>query len=156
MSSELDVKTLHYGPVSKYFNKNLWIEHLEWYRANGYKVYSFNAEQWYTIDDVFSDIHEIFSFPGYFGRNWGAVDDCITDIDTGENGKVLVSIENFDIWYGEDANNAHIFLEVLATRTYRSLVHGRKFVNIIHSNNPKLNVRDVGAHSVYWNWAEWN
>ncbi|MEN8219795.1 MAG: barstar family protein, partial [Pseudomonadota bacterium] len=76
---DLDIKSLAYGPVTKYFNKDLWLAHLVWYEEQGYKVYKFDASKWFIIDDFYSDIHDKFEFPGYFGRNWGAVDDLITE-----------------------------------------------------------------------------
>jgi len=62
--------------------------------------------------------------------DWGAVDDLITEM--GDKGNVLVSIENFEQWHQEDNNSA------------------------IQSNDPNLNVRDVGAKRVHWNWDKWD
>lgn len=153
---ELDIRTLAYGPVAKYYDKGLWETDLTWYEEQGYKTYFFDASKWYTIDDFYSDLHEKFEFASYFGRNWGAVDDLISEVDRGKSGNVLVAIENYDAWYREDKPNAQIFLEVLADQTYSYLVHGRKLVTLIQSNDPKLNVKEVGSKRIGWNWVEWD
>ncbi len=155
-SIELDKQTLAYGPIAKYYDATLLKSDLDWYRSSGYELYELDASKWYTIDDFHSSCHEIFEFPGYYGRNWGAFDDVISDIETGENGKVLVCVANFDSWYKRDPSSAQIFLEIMADQTYSYLVGGSRFVTLIHSNDPKFNVGKVGAKRVDWNWSEWN
>ncbi len=153
---DLDKRTLAYGPVAKYYDIDLLNKDLEWYRDAGYKVYQLDAEKWYTIEDLHSACHEVFQFPGYYGRNWGAFDDVISEIDTGENGNVLICVLNYDSWHKMDSGNSQTFLDIMSDQTYSNLVGGRRFITLIQSSNPKFNVRDVGAKSVYWNWVEWD
>ncbi|WP_444936247.1 barstar family protein [Microbulbifer sp. JMSA004] len=153
---KLDLKTLAYGPVAKYFDLALFEKDISWYEDAGYKVYFLDGEKWYTMESFHSDCHEVFSFPSYYGRNWGAFDDVISEIERGSQGDVLVCVRNFDSWSKRDISNSQVFLEIMSDQTYSYLVYGRKFVTLIHSNDPNLSIREVGAKSVHWNQKEWN
>ncbi len=152
---ELDKKTLAYGPIAKYYDHELLKKDISWYHQVGYKIYELEASKWYTIDDFHSDIHEVFNFPSYYGRNWGAFDDVISEIDSGKIGNILICVKGFDSWYRRDNGNAQIFLDIMSDQTFSALINGKKFITLIQSENPRLNVRDVGAKKVYWNWGEW-
>lgn len=151
---ELDVRTLSNGPIVKYFNLDLWDRHLAWFEEKGYKRYRFDASEWQNIENFYSDTHQEFEFPNYFGRNWDAFFDCITDIDFGE--RVLITVTNFDCWYRGDYRSSVMFLDMMAQLTYRSLVRNQRLITLIQSNQPTLDLRDVGAQTVYWNHDEWS
>ncbi|QDT30534.1 Barstar (barnase inhibitor) [Gimesia panareensis] len=152
--NELDFQTLARGPVTKYFSRELLEKHLAWYAHQEYQIYQFDAQPWYSLDNFYSDMHAGFQFPDYFGRNWAALNDCLSDI-TSETGKVLVVVINFDHWYQEDGECASLFLDQMADQTYQFLLTGQRWITLIQSNDPGLQTRNVGAHPVHWNSLEW-
>lgn len=148
-----DNKSLNHNLIIKYYNKDLFNTDLNLYKNIGFKVYKFDADMWYTIEDLYSDMHEKFQFPSYFGRNWGAVDDLITDIDKGKNGKALISIENYDAWYNTDKESAQILLEVLFDASYHR-ENGDSFVSLIQLNNQRIVFKKYKEHEVELNKTE--
>ncbi|MEV6765356.1 barstar family protein [Streptomyces sp. NPDC051105] len=48
--------------------------------ANGGLVHHFDARDLLTEQGVFRSFAEVLRFPGYFGRNWDAVVDCLDDL----------------------------------------------------------------------------
>lgn len=152
--NKLDFCTLARGPVTKYFSLELLEQHQQWFEQQEYKIYRFDAKSWHSIDNFYSDVHAGFEFPDYFGRNWDALNDCLTDM-VSENGKVLVVVRNFDHWYQEDVNSAKLFLDYMAFMTYQFLLVGKRWITLIQSNRPSFDVAEVGAQSVFWNEKEW-
>ncbi|MAX35830.1 barstar family protein [Gimesia sp.] len=154
MEKELDYQILADGPVTKYYSIELLDQHQNWFSEHGYQIYCFDAKTWYSRDNFYSDIHDGFEFPEYFGRNWDAFNDCISDM-VSENGKVLVVIKNFDRWHQEDLSSAMLFLNYMVHQTYQFLLEGKRWITLIQSNTPSLDVSDAGAMPVYWNRKEW-
>ncbi|MGW3447899.1 barstar family protein [Streptomyces sp. NPDC001076] len=48
--------------------------------ASGGRVHHFDARDLMTAQDVFRTFAEVLQFPGYFGRNWDALVDCLDDL----------------------------------------------------------------------------
>ncbi len=64
--------------------------------------------------DLFIEFYRLFEFPAYFGRNWDALDECITDLEwmPGE-GYVLV-VKNADRLLSEETQDDYdIFIRTL-------------------------------------------
>lgn len=77
-----------------------------------------NTENKYTVDfkdvegiyDMFEILSTALKFPNYFGNNWDAFWDCITDI----NGLPLyIDIHSFNILKEKLSQEAECFLEIL-------------------------------------------
>ncbi|WP_458119810.1 barstar family protein [Paenibacillus sp. Z6-24] len=45
------------------------------------RVTFLDGENCRTIDGVFEEFNEKFSFPSYFGWNWNALEECLSDLD---------------------------------------------------------------------------
>ena len=64
-----------------------------------------------TTADLFDGLAEALSFPSYFGHNWNAVDECMTDLS-------WISADHIHLhhsdWPGVAAKDSQLYLEVLA------------------------------------------
>jgi hypothetical protein len=64
-----------------------------------------------TVDQLFQAYYELLEFPGYFGFNWNAMDECLCDLVWIKNRRVIIvhkalpSIEDSQV---------KIYLDVLA------------------------------------------
>lgn len=47
-----------------------------------------------TDADLFTEIAKAFSFPDYFGFNWGAFDECLRDLDWLDLGRGVILVAN--------------------------------------------------------------
>lgn len=73
-------------------------------RAKGGRVYHFDARDMPDLAGVCDQFADKLSFPGYFGRNWDALVDCLDDLHghvTGGVGLVCV-IHNADVLLDSD------------------------------------------------------
>ena len=55
-----------------------------------------------TLDDFFREISASMRFPDYFGWNWAAFDECITDLEWLKFSSLLIVIEDFDLLFKKD------------------------------------------------------
>lgn len=59
-----------------------------------------------TLDDFFREISAAMRFPSYFGWNWAAFDECITDLEWLSFSKILIILDDFDvIFWNEKSSN---------------------------------------------------
>ncbi|HEX4251278.1 MAG TPA: barstar family protein [Pseudonocardia sp.] len=86
----------------------------------GYLVHRLSAANWRTRDDVHAALAEELSFPGYYGHNLDALDECLGDVaefeygsDPATAGTVLV-IDGGDLLVALDPAFAHALLDSFA------------------------------------------
>lgn len=83
--------------------------------------------------DFLAKIADVMNFPDYFGKNWDALQDCITDIDCCEDSQYLIV---YDYWQNFANNNPQdwqilndIFLEAIAYWEERQVLFNVLLVN---------------------------
>ena len=63
---------------------------------------------------LFSELTHIFEFPSYFGHNWDALDECVTDLEWMPGRGYILLIKNADQLLSEDANESYaIFIDIM-------------------------------------------
>ena len=73
--------------------------------------------------DVFAFYSKALAFPDYFGWNWDAFDECITDLSWLDD--TTMDIIHDDIPLGLDLHSRVIFLRILHETKYYSNVNGK-------------------------------
>lgn len=88
-------------------------------RAEGFAVVEFNAENLLTKENIFAEFEKRLSFPGYFGHNWDAMDECLADLpDWLEAKGYLLVIRNASLLNSRPDLNK-MLRDVLATASKR-------------------------------------
>lgn len=54
-----------------------------------------NGDRMTTLKGLYYELESSLKFPSYFGGNWNAVDDCITDLSWIKEKNYLIAITNF-------------------------------------------------------------
>lgn len=65
-----------------------------------------------SIDDFFREISSGMRFPHYFGWNWDAFDECITDLEWLKFSCLVIVIDNYELLF-IDENSPEVFRELL-------------------------------------------
>jgi hypothetical protein len=60
-----------------------------------FQVFRLEGQQITSLDRYFAAIADLFQFPDYFGGNWDAVADCLTDLSWEEGDRILVVYSNY-------------------------------------------------------------
>jgi len=64
--------------------------------------------------DLFSELAHLFEFPSYFGYNWDALDECITDLEWMPGRGYVLLIKHADQLLSEDVQESYaIFIGIM-------------------------------------------
>ncbi|HEX3426190.1 MAG TPA: barstar family protein [Acidimicrobiales bacterium] len=127
----------------------------------GYVVVGLDAGTWGTTEAALVDLGRAFSFPEYYGKNINALVDCLRDVATFDYGSdpssagTLVAIDRLDVLNRRDADLTWTLLDILADTGRQALLIGHRFIVIARSDDPRLEIKPVGATGVIWNHREW-
>lgn len=67
------------------------------------------------------------SFPSWFGRNWDALEDCLTDLSWIEAPGLLIHVEGFSTYANADPDGFIILLDIFKTSAEYWRVEGKSF-----------------------------
>ena len=119
---------------------------MEWLSANGYQIVSVPAGSWQGPSDLHRDISQALDFPGYYGKNLDALNDCLRDVALGDygldrraTGFVLVLTE-FDRFAAVEPVGAHALLDIFAERARNAALFGQ-IVGTIPERDRLTNIR---------------
>jgi hypothetical protein len=154
---------------------------IHWLVDQDYTVVPVEASGWTTEADLHRDLAAALDFPGYYGHNLDALNDCLRDLASfrcGHNmktlgrgpgrltyptagsgaaasGFVLVLI-GYDHFAERFPRDAQIVLNIFAERARTALLIGHRMMCLIQSDNPAICFDPVGAMDVEWTEPEWN
>lgn len=67
-----------------------------------------------TLNEFFVEFSRVLEFPSYFGRNWDALDECITDLEWMPGCGYILLVQNADQLLSEEAKKQYdIFLAIM-------------------------------------------
>jgi RNAse (barnase) inhibitor barstar len=146
----LDYKILQNGWTSLYWNKNILDTDFTWFKEEKFKVVQFDCSFWADIDNI-HNLKTHLGFPDYYGRNLGALNDCLSDLMIPDEGIVIV-FNNFQVL---NKNLAHSLLDIFANNSRRHILFGKKLLTLVQVDDPNYQIGPVGACAVSWNSKEW-
>ncbi len=152
----LDYAILQNGAISMYYRAEILISDVEWLSNHGYQIDNFDCSRWYSEKEMHSKLASQLNFPGYYGRNLDALNDCLSDIEIStEGGRVLV-FKRYDVFASQYPRVAWIILDLIENNSRRALLFGKRFFALIQSDDPKILFEPVGAYPIMWNPKEWS
>lgn len=66
-----------------------------------------------TLDALFNEVGAALQFPDYFGENWDALDECITDLEWLPAEWYLLHVDQVECILPDDPADFRIFLRIL-------------------------------------------
>jgi RNAse (barnase) inhibitor barstar len=157
----VDFRLVHNMFVTMFWRSSLLNEMADWLRSHGYDVAEFDAGSWASAGDMFDDLAKRLHFPGYFGRNLDALNDCMRDVASHEYGShadatgLVIVLRAFDTFATVDRRTAQTMLDIFADQAGHAILIGNRIICLVQSNDPQLSFGPVGAMPVMWNDAEW-
>ena len=151
----LDWQLLQNSSVALYFSSAILADDVAWFHQHRYRVLSIQVADFLSKDALLVALGELFAFPGYFGRNLDAFNDCLSDVEVPTEGGLALVLHNFDRFAKSSPDVAHALLDIVADNARRFLLTGRRFVTLVHSSDPAIHFEPVGATPVLWNPKEW-
>jgi RNAse (barnase) inhibitor barstar len=64
-------------------------------KQSKFQVFHIEGQEITSLDRYFKVLADLFQFPDYFGQNWDAVADCLTDLSWEEGDRILIVYSNY-------------------------------------------------------------
>ena len=77
----LDYSILQNGAINLYWRAEILYDDIEWLKNHSYQTNTFDCSLWYSEKQMHDMLARELGFPGYYGRNLDALNDCLSDID---------------------------------------------------------------------------
>lgn len=147
-------------PVTLFWRHEVLATVLEELSSRGYQIVTLNASLWSTDADLHQSVATALDFPGYYGRNLSALDDCLGDVAErrygwlpGASGLVLV-LTGYDKFSRTSPRTAQILLDTVASQSRSASLFGGRLICLVQSDDPAISFSPLGAVPALWNEHE--
>jgi RNAse (barnase) inhibitor barstar len=147
----LDWSIIQIGWTSLYWKEEILKTDLLWFKSEKYSIVDIDCKIWKDEGEMHKQLKEKLLFPDYYGENWDALKDCLSDIEIADAGQIVVfrHLDNFD------ANRVHKLLDIFSRNSRLQMLFGKRLIVLAQVDNPNYQIDQVGATPVMWNGAEW-
>ena len=147
----LDWRISQNGWTSLYWQQSILDKDLDWFKKEKYNIVDFDCTTWTDINRIHKDLKKKLDFPDYYGENFNALNDCLSDFEINKTGLVIV-FRHFQI---VDKDIANGLLDIFARNSRLQSLFGKRLLTLVQVDNPKYEINAVGSYDVLWNGAEW-
>lgn len=152
----LDWRLLRDGHLVLYHREAVLDEDLAWLADAGYVVHRLACGNWRSAGDFHAEVARTLGFPGHYGHNLDAFNDCVGDLRVPrEEGGMVLACTGFDAFLRREREVAMAMLDILAVRGRDFLLTGQRLLVLLQSDDPTLAIDPVGAQHAGWNPREW-
>ncbi len=122
-----------------------------WLGEQGYQVVTFDAGSWVEEADLHRDFAGQLSFPGYYGGNLDALDDCLWDVAAGDYGLdpdaagLVLVIERYDLFAAHHLRSATILLDIFAREARSAALYGHRMMCLVRIDLSESQFPPLGA-----------
>jgi RNAse (barnase) inhibitor barstar len=150
----LDLAIVAKGGISLYHNLTLINSDIQLLASKGFKIIEFDDRVVTTKTELHWDLQEKLGFPGYYGKNFDALNDCLRDYEVTSPGHVLV----FKKLDHLDHQSIYHLLDVFALHCRRNCAIGRKLLLLVQVDNRNFSIKEpIGSLNFWlWNDQEWS
>jgi RNAse (barnase) inhibitor barstar len=147
--------------VNLYFKPAVLERDIAVLREAGYRIITADASAWNDTADMHRDLAEVFGFPAHYGRNWAALNDCLSDVRSfywdlpPATLRIVLVLRRFDVFASRDPEAAHLLLDIYTYNQRDALIVGDHLICLVQSDDPDLQLAPVGATRPEWNRDEW-
>jgi len=145
---------LHIGPIALYCSDDILEGDIEKLAAEAFDVRRVDASRWAVASDAHDDLKRVLQLPSYYGRNLDALNDCMQDLIIPDAGGMAIVLAQYDDFARRDARVARGILDVIARGARFLQVFGKTLVALVHTKDPDLDFRELGAVTAAWNRRE--
>lgn len=151
---KLDWLILQSSPVVLYCSVEAFRADLAWFEEEGYSVVMMDCAAWRSSSQAHRSLKKSLQFPSYYGANFPALNDCLSDLEISDEGGLVVGLSGFHRFAEREPDFAQSLLDCLASNARYHLLFGKRLLALVQSDDPDIEFAPVGACPVVWNGRE--
>ena len=144
-------KMLLDGSITLFYNTNILDDSINKLTTENVCIYYFDANNWITLDDFYTNFKTKMNLPDYFGNNLDALNDCLSDF-IGQN--IAICIRNYDVFMEKFSYESNILPRIILTQCWSSLLQESYILMLIHTKKGNISVKDIPLFTPKWNFME--
>jgi RNAse (barnase) inhibitor barstar len=149
-----DWDLLRNGACTLYFRPEILVQDVDWLREHSYDVRTFDCASWDSEEQFHAEVSQALSFPDYYGGNLSALNYCLAELDVPDAGGLALQFNRFDHLAHTLPEFAWHVLDVIEDNSRHHLLFGHRLIALLQSDDPRLELKPVGARPIVWNWKE--
>ncbi len=157
-----DFRLVADGGVVLFLNEDILQEAEQGLKDLGYALTALDAGVWNDEGALHDAVAAALEFPAYYGRNFDALHDCLSDVAHGDYGwspsrstGLLCVVRGFGIFARRHPTMARALAEYLGLATRAGLLFGHRLVWLLHVDDPDFRLDVSRRDFLPWNGREW-
>jgi len=151
-----DWPLLQNGAVNLFWRREYLEEAIESLRPLGYRIERIDCSD---LERFRADVSRAFHFQESFGYsdwtgNLNALHDAMRSVFDAGGSMVAVAMTGFDTLYRTDQTTAECFADSFDKNARDHLLFGCRLIALIQTDDPRLELRNLGCRSANWNRRE--
>jgi len=152
--NRLDFEILADGGVSLYHQHEVLGEDLAWFALERYEVIQFDEESLDSLDGFHFEARLKLGFPQDYQPTLEHLREALSELSVPDEGGVALVLPGVHRIATDDRGGLRGMLDVLADLSHEFLLTGHRFLALVQSDDPELELGSVGARPVRWNPRE--
>jgi RNAse (barnase) inhibitor barstar len=150
----LDWQLLQNGAINLYYREPILREDISWLADHGYLIHEFDCGIWNSQSDFHEEVRAKLNFPGWYGENIDAFNDCLCDIEIPHDGGTALVFRRFDCFLSKEPEFAEWVLDDIQGNSRMHSLFGQRLFAMLQSDDPSLKLKPVGECYARWNRRE--
>lgn len=157
LKDSLDAKFVSRCAVTLFLNPDIIDQAIKDLRGGGYLVKEVDCREESFLPDLAKALHWEEQF-GYVPThlNLDALNDALCGFPGRDETQVALVFRNYQMLQKRDAFRAHGMLDIIECHSRDCLLCGRRLITFVHTDDPRTDIRDLGARDANWNRDEWS
>jgi hypothetical protein len=150
------------GPVCLFHKQEPLAETIRYLQDRQYVVLEFDCLGYPEPERLLWEIglRLGFSFGPSYGPdsppNLDSFNDFLRDLQVPEQTGLILVLNHFHVFYREASGYAHQILEILGHHHRRQLLHGLRFMTLVQTDDPFIEIKSLDVFYAHWNHREWS
>jgi RNAse (barnase) inhibitor barstar len=154
-AQRLDWKLLERGAIALYHKSSVLSHDVGWFRQHGYTIHELDAGSWTEPSAFHADVQRRLSFPSYYAKNLASWIESLGELPVPDDSGLALVFRRYDAFARAQPQLAQTILDSIESTSRHFLLTGRRFIALVHSDDPRIRFERVGALPVTWNPREW-
>ena len=151
----LDYALLRNGANTLYYRPEVLAKDLAQLKEYDYEIVEFNCTEWAGEGVMHNDFAQKLDFPGYYGKNPDALNDCLCDLEIKDESGLALVFNRFDYFAAANSRVAWDVLDIIEHNSRTYLLYGKRLLALAQSNDPTISFNGLGSSGANWNHQEW-